>query len=307
MSYAEKFTQTHRVLFGDAARLAIDNYGSKLRATVSEMTCMGEQHAQFTYYDKTKAQRVEGRAPANIDTPTNRRLRWVKYQPTFTDGEFIDRNDVFQGMTNYQSPLMQSKTNAVQRFIDEDVIVAGVFGDAYEGALGSTAIAFPASQVIAVNVQDGGGTGAVGMNLAKFRASRKKFALNGHNFDIEEPYCILTAEQIDDLSNDPLLLSQDYRKEAGPQFSSDGKLMKVWNHWIVEYQNLPTKVLATRPTQRVPVYLKSTMMLGVWQDVQFKTTADTSKMDALYMWAEANMDCRRADEKGVVEIECDLG
>lgn len=307
MSYAERFTQTHKINFQDAARLAIQNQMSVLRATVSEGPMEGEQSSPVTYYDKVKAQRREGRVPANRDNPANRRRRWLKYQPTFDSGEYIDSNDKFQGMTNFQSPLMQTHTAAVRRFVDEDVILAGIFGDAYEGELGGTVIPFPSSQVIGKTVQSGAGTGSVGLNLAKIKASRKLFAANGHDFAVEEPYLILSAEQIDDLSEEIQLTSADYRQEAGPQFSRDGKLTKVWNHWFIEFQNLPTKTSGSDLVQRIPVYCKSGVHLGVWQDVKFDAWEDTSKFKELYMNASANMDCRRLDEKLVAEIECKIG
>lgn len=306
MSYAERFSQTHRIEFQDAARLAIQNQTSVLRATVSESPMTGEQSSPVTYYDKVKAQRREGRAPVNRDAPANRRRRWLKYQPTFDSGEFIDTNDKFQGMTNFQSPLMMVHSASVRRFIDEDVILDGLFGDAFEGELGGTTIAFPAGQVIDKTVQAGAGTGSVGLNLQKIKASRKLLAKNGHDFAMEEPYLILTAEQIDDLSNEIELTSADYRQEAGPQFSRDGKLSKIWNHWFIEFQNLPTRTDGADVLQRVPVYCKSAVMLGVWQDVKFDAWEDTSKFKELYMNASANMDCRRLDEKLIIEIECKI-
>ena len=306
MSYAERFTQTHKIEFQDAARLGIQNQMSVLRATVSESAMEGERSSPVTYYDRVKAKRREGRVPANSDNPANRRRRWLMYRPIFDSGEYIDSNDKFQGMTNFQSPLMQTHTAAVRRFIDEDVIVEGLFGDAYEGELGGTTVDFPTTQVIGKAVQAGSGTGAVGMNLEKIKASRKKFAANGHDFAIEEPFMLLTAEQIDDLSNEIELTSADYRQDAGPQFSRDGKLSKVWNHWVVEFQNLPTRVSGADAVQRIPAYCKSAVMLGVWKDVSFDAWEDSSKFKELYMSASANMDCRRLNEKLVVEIECKI-
>ena len=154
-----------------------------------------------------------------------------------------------------------------------------------------------------VTVQDGAGSGNVGMNLAKIRASRKKFALNNFDLDMEEPFLLLTAEQIDDLSDEVKLTSTDYRQDAGPQFSRDGKLAKIWNHWILEHQALQTKLVGAAPVQRNVAYLKSCVTLGVWQDVQGHNNTQPQLYDELYMWIDANMDCRRSDEKGVVEIE----
>lgn len=307
MSYSERFDQTHKMAFQDAARLATDYYDSKLRHTVDEQPCEGEKSAPVIYYDTVKARRREGRVPVIRDNPAGRRRRWLKFQPTFDSGEFIDSNDKFKGMTNYQDPLMKVHAGAVKNFIDQEVILNAAFGDAYEGDVGGTVIPFPATQVIGVNVQSGAGTGAVGMNLEKIKASRKKFATAKFNFDEETPFMFLTAEQIDDLSNEIELKSKDYREEAGPQFSSDGKLTKVWNHFFIEYQDLPTKVSGGRLVQRCPVWFKSVMRLGVWLDVNWDAYPIPNMDNELYMIAKANMDCRRLAENGVHEVECDLG
>ncbi|MES2667924.1 MAG: phage capsid protein [Pseudomonadota bacterium] len=306
MSYAERFSQTHKINYGDAARLAADYNESKLRQTVSEQPCEGEMSSPVTYYDSGQAQRREGRLARIRDTPANRRRRWLKYQPTFDSGEAIDSNDKFQGMTNFQSPLMNHHFGNVRRFIDRDVILEGIYGQAYEGDVGGTIIPFPATQLIGVTVQKGAGTGAVGMNLEKIKASRKKFALAKHDFAMEEPFLLVTAEQIDDLSNEIELTNADYRQEAGPAFSRDGKLSKVWNHFILEYQDLPTKLVSGVLTQRNPAYLKSCVRLGVWMDVTSNAYPIPEADNELYMIVKANMDCRRLDETGVNEIESSL-
>ncbi|MES2667454.1 MAG: phage capsid protein [Pseudomonadota bacterium] len=306
MSYAERFAQTHRLNYADAWRLAADHNTSMLRAAVTEHPCEGEMHTPVTYYDSGKAQRREGRGALMRDTPANRRRRWLKYQPTFDCGELIDSNDKFQGMMNFQSPLLNHHMANVRRFIDQDVILAGFYGDAYEGDLGQTAVPFPAGNQIAVNVQAGVGTGPVGMNLAKIKMSRKRLALNKFDLNIDEPYLFCTAEQIDDLSEEIQLTSADYKEEAGPAFSRDGKLSKVWNHWIVEYQDLPIITVAARPTQRNPVWIKSCMALGVWMDVTSNAYPRPELDNELYMIVKANMDCRRLDEKGCMDILSDI-
>lgn len=307
MSYAERFSQTHKLNFQDAARMALAVNESRLRHTVTEMPQSGEQSAVVLYYDKVEATEREGRGATIADNPAQRRRRWLKYRPSMTSGELIDSNDKFQGMTDFQSALMKAHTGAIKRKIDRDRILEGILGDGFEGELGGTAIALPSTQLIGVTVKSGSGTSAVGMNLAKIKASRKLFAANDWDLDMETPFLLLTAEQIDDLSDEIQLTSSDYRQEAGPQFSRDGKLSMVWNHFIIEHQALPTKVVGSDTVQRNVAYMKSAIGLGVWKDVTFDTAIQPQMYNELYMWAEANMDCRRLDEKGVNEIESKIG
>lgn len=309
MAYAERFDQTRKTTFQDQAKLAVQNMANVLRATVTEYNEMAsEQDSPVTYYDPVTAQRRSGRGATITDNPANRRRRWLKYQDPIYSGELIDTADKFRGMENFQSPLMQAHTAAVRRGIDS-IILEGIFGDAYEGKLGSTVIPFPSTQTVGVIVQSGVGVSAVGMNLRKIQTSRKMFAAANFDLNQEQPYLLLTAQQIDDLSAEIQLLSKDYVDEAGPQFSRDGKLSKVWNHWIVEYQGLPSKANTAGgglTSQRNVAFMKSTIALGVWKDVTFHTNTQPQMFDELYMWADAYMDCRRLDEKGVIEIESKL-
>lgn len=309
MSYAERFTQSHRITFNDQTMLAQQAYGSKLRATVTEYPVSGEAAAMVEYYDKVKAKRREGRGVTIEDNASNIRRRWLTYLPTFSSGQLIDTADKFQGMQNFQSPLMKTHYNAVGRFVDEDVILNGIFGDAYEGKVPGTPITFPGAQTVGVIVQSGVGVSAVGMNLEKIKTSRKMFAQADFDLDQEEPYLLLTAQQIDDLSDEIELKSKDYVDDAGPQFSRSGKLSKVWNHWIIEYQALPSKVNTAgggATSQRNVAYMKSCVGLGVWKDITSNAAVQPQMYNELYMWTEANMDARRLNEKGVIEIESKL-
>jgi len=309
MAYAERFDQTRKTTFQDQSRLAVQNMANVLRATVTEYPEMlAEQDSPVTYYDPVVAQRRSGRGAAIGDNPANRRRRWLKYQDPIYSGELIDTADKFRGMENFQSPLMQTHTAAVRRGIDA-IILEGIFGDAYEGKLGGTVIPGSAIGNVGVTVQSGVGSSAVGMNLRKIQTSRKMFAANNFDLSLEQPYLLLTAQQIDDLSGEIQLLSKDYVEEAGPQFSRDGKLSKVWQHWIVEIQNLPSKTNTTgggTVSQRNVAFMKSAVALGVWQDVKFDTAVQPQLFNELYMWVDAYMDCRRLDEKGVIEIESRL-
>ncbi len=309
MSFAERFNQSYRQTYQDQAQLAVDHQSSVLRPLVSEQPCEGTQSAPALFYDSKKAKRRGGtRAPSNRDNPTNRRRRWLKYQPPFDDGEFIDSEDVFKGMQDFMSPTHMAIAGAMKRFVDEDVILEGMFGDAYEGEMGSTVKPFLAGQVIPATDQEGNGTAATGLNLKKLRNNRKLYA--SHKYDLQaEPIIIaVTAEQIDDLGDELKLTSADYKAEAAPAFNAEGKLAMVWNHLFVEFQNLTSKTkdygsgLVT--VQRVPTWRKSCVRLGVWQDITPRDTLDSSKYNTPYVWSEASMDCRRMEDTGVSEIEC---
>ncbi|MEL6886897.1 MAG: phage capsid protein [Pseudomonadota bacterium] len=309
MDFAERITQAYRQTYIDQAMLAADHHQPVLRPYVSEQPCEGTQSAPALFYDSKKAKRRNGsRAPSNRDNPTNRRRRWLKYQPPFDDGEYIDSEDIFKGLQDFMSPTQQAIAGAMKRFVDEDVILDGIFGDAYEGEMGGTVKPFLASQIIDARVQKGAGTAATGLNLRKLKDNRKLYA--SHKFDLQaEPIMIaVTAEQIDDLSDELELTTQEYKAEAAPVFNREGKLAMVWNHMFIEYQNLTTKQKdygsGLQLVQRVPTWRKSSVRLGVWKDITPRMTVDSSKYDAPYVWSEGVMDCRRLEDTGVSEIEC---
>ncbi|MDW3181771.1 phage capsid protein [Roseobacter sp.] len=311
MDFAERITQSYRQTYRDQAMLAADHHQPVLRPYVSEQTCEGTQSAPALFYDSKKAKRRQGRVPGNRDNPTNRRRRWLKYTGIFDDGEYIDSEDIFKGMQNFQSPTMEAIAGAMQRFVDEDVILDGIFGDAYEGEMGETVKPFLSSQVIPATVQEGAGTAATGLNLQKLRNNRKLYASHKFNLQSEPIMIAVTAEQIDDLGDELKLTSKDYKDEAAPVFNATGKLAMVWNHMFIEYQNLTDKQVdygaGLVTVQRVPTWRKSSVRLGVWKEITPRDTIDSSKYDAPYFWSESSMDCRRLEDTGVSEIECLIG
>lgn len=310
MDFAERITQAYRQTYRDQAQLAADHHQPVLRPYVSEQECEGTQFAPALFYDSKKAQRRNGRVPNNRDNPTKRRRRWLKYTGLFDDGEYIDSEDIFKGLQDFQSPTMMAQAGAMKRFVDEDVILEGIFGDAYEGEMGGSVKPFLASQVIPATVQKGVGTDPTGLNLQKLKNNRKLYA--GHKFDLQaEPIVIaITAEQVDDLSDELELTTKEYRDDAAPMFNKEGRLMMVWNHIFIEYQNLTTKQkdfgggVGVVSLQRVPTWRKSSVRLGVWKEITPRDTVDSGKYDAPYFWQEASMDCRRLEDTGVSEIEC---
>jgi len=311
MSYVEHFQQTKKTEYKDASRLAFDHNTSILRPAVTEITCSGEKSRVVLTYESGKAQEVEGRAPKILDTPANRVARMLKYRPPIVSGEIVDHEDVFRGMSDFQSPTMQHHAANIARGIDGRIL-EGMFGDAYEGEVGGTVIPLPTGNVIPATKQSGAGTSATGMNLEKIKENRKRKALRKIDLGREMLFMAVTAEQIDDLSNEIELTSADYRAEAGPQFSRDGKLSMVWNTYLIEYQDLPTKLVdygaGEQLVQRVPSWIKSTIYLGVWSDAKSDARPLPERVEApLLMEFTARMDCRRIDEKGFDEIECLIG
>ena len=311
MDFAERITQSYRQTYRDQAMLAADHHQPVLRPYVSEQTCEGTQFAPALFYDSKKAQRRQGRVPNNRDNPTKRRRRWLKYTGLFDDGEYIDSEDIFKGMQDFQSPTMMAIAGAMKRFVDEDVILDGIFADAYEGEMGAAVKPFLQSQILPATIQDGAGNDATGLNLKKLRENRKLYASHKFDLDAEPIICPITAEQVDDLGDELKLTNKDYWDEAAPQFNARGKLSMVWNHMFVEYQNLTTKQVdygsGLVTVQRVPTWRKSSVRLGVWKEITPRDTVDSSKYDAPYFWSEASMDCRRLEDTGVSEIECLIG
>ncbi|MEO1606736.1 MAG: phage capsid protein [Pseudomonadota bacterium] len=307
MSYAEQFDETRKKRFRDQGKLAAGYYKSMMREHVTEIDCEGESDAPYLFYDPVKAQRASGRSQTNIDNPAKRRRRWLHYQPDIESGELVDKADVFKGMQDYKSETMRVHYGAVSNGIDE-TIFDGILGDAYEGKLGSKVVTLPSRQLILPTFSKSGTTGAVGMTIDKIRESRKRFAAKRYNLNQYDIMLPLSSQQIDDLGDEEKLLSVEYRQQAGPEYSSEGKLARIWNHNIIEVEGAPLIQVDVDGTltwvQRVPAYLKQRVVLGVWEDVKEDAWPDTHKKNQLTMRVWANMDCRRMEEAAVNEIQC---
>lgn len=274
--------------------LLLQQKGSKLRPFVTSGSYIGEQASPVDQVGAVEMQSVTGRFEpmGRVDADTDR--RWV-LPSDFDLPQLIDSFDKLRLLTDPSSVYVQNAVFAAGRKMD-DLIIDALFGTAKTGKSGSTSTTFPAAQQVAVNY---GASGNVGLTVAKLREARKKLKAAEVDMDMDPIVCIITAEQEDNLLAEAQVISLDYNEKP---VLVDGRLSKFLGMNFIHCERLDVDGSSYR---RVPVFAKSGMHLGIWNDIttdisQRKDLKGLPFQSYVYMTAGAT----RLEEEKVVEIKC---
>lgn len=182
----------------------VQQKGSRLRDSVRVETVTGK-NAFFEQLGQVSAQKRVSRHSdtPRVDTPSaRRRVSLVD----FDVADLIDKEDEIRTLVSFTGPYAEAQAMALGRAMDDEIIAAAD-GTAFTGVDGSTSTAFDTSNI--VDVQVGGSSSDVGLNVAKLRAASE--ILNASDIDPEiERYCIVNAKQLKNLLAETAVTSSDF-------------------------------------------------------------------------------------------------
>lgn len=275
-------------------QMLLQQKDSRLRGLVTQGSYIGEQASPVDQVDSIEMQSVTGRFEAmpRVDADVDR--RWVS-PLDFDLPQLIDSFDKLRLLTDPQSVWVQNAVNAAKRKMD-DVIIDAFFGTAKTGKTGSTSTTFPSSQVVAVNH---GASGSTGLTVAKLREARRILRASEVDFDMDPITCVVTSKQEDNLLAEAQVISLDFNDKP---VLVDGKVTRFLGINIVHSERLDANAT---PSRLVPVFAKSGMHLGIWNDI----TSDISQrkdLRGLPFQAYVYMTCNatRLEEEKTVQILC---
>ncbi len=275
-------------------QLLLQQKGSKLRGTVSTGSYSGKAAKAVEQVGAVNAQK---RTQRHGDTPlisTPSDARWI-YPVDYEWADLIDDQDKLRMLIDPQSSYAQNGAYALGRAMDDEIIAA-FFGTAKTGENGSTNTSFAtATQQITVST---GSTGATGLNIAKLREAKKILMENEVDIDNEQLFCVITAEQHDDLLNEAQAISLDYNTRP---VLVDGRITAFMGFNFVHCERLGVDASSYR---RVPVYAKSGVHLGMWNDINTQISERADKGYSTQVYCKGTFGATRTEEKKVVEILC---
>lgn len=285
--------------------LLLQQKGGKLAECVMIGTHVGEYASPVEQVGAVKAQK---RVTRHADTPlisTPGDRRWV--EPTDWEwADLIDQQDRLRLLIDPQSAYTLNGVMAMRRAQDDSILEA-FYGTAKTGKTPSTApIVFPtATNVIGPTV---GSTGNTGLNVAKLRAARKKFMSFHVDFDTEQLYVLLTAEEHDDLLAETQVINMDYNDRP---ILKDGRIemflgfhLKHIEFRAEEFYDSAT-LMGSGTVNYVPAWVKSGMHLGIWNDIQTEVGPRPDKSYSTQIYMRATYGATRIEEKKVLRIDCD--
>lgn len=282
--------------FSTNVNLLLQQKGSKLTPYVSAGSYTGKAASPVDQIGAIEAQRVTSRfAPmSRVDAAVDR--RWV-YPVDYDLPQMIDAFDKLRLITDPEGQYVTNAVYAMGRKKDYEILSA-FFGTAKTGEQGATSTSFTAGNE--VDVATGGSNSR--LNVAKLRAVRE--IAMGNNIDLQEDplYCVLTAKDDAALLNEIEIINADYAGNEKPVLK-DGKLDKFLNISFVHCE-LAETVLAGTNEVTLPVWTKSGMHLGMWDDIKATVSQRHDiQGEPWQAYVKGTWGATRIDEKKVFAIE----
>lgn len=280
--------------YADNLELLLQEKGGKFRPYVTFDTYVGKQASPVDQVGAINMQPVTGRFKpiGRVDAPVDR--RWV-LPSDFDLNQIIDSFDKLRLLIDPNSKYVQNGVMAAGRQMD-DLVIDAFFGTAKTGESGGTNTSFPSANQIAVNE---GSASNTGLTVAKLRAAKKLLRKYHVDFETDPICCAISAEQEDDLLAEAQVISLDYNDKP---VLVDGKIKRFLGIDFIHSERLATDGSSYR---RVPMWAKSGMHLGLWNDIttdidRRKDLSGLPYQAYIYMTAGAT----RLEENKVIEIKC---
>lgn len=287
---------THYVQqYANTISLLLQQKNSRFESAVTTGSYIGKQASPVDQIGAIDMLPVTTRfAPmGRVDAALDR--RWVS-PSDFELPQLIDSLDKLRLLNDPSSVYLQNAIQAANRKKD-DLIYAAFFGTAKTGEVGGTSTAFGATQFVSVNT---GGT-ASNLNVAKLRAGKRILMANEVDFDEDEVYCAISSVEHDSLLNEIQVVSTDFNDKP---ILTEGRVTRFLGiNFIVSERMTTATDDAAGTSRQIPMWAKSGMHLGTWNDMQ---TDITQRRDLSGMPWQAylamSMGATRLEEKKIVRI-----
>lgn len=299
--------------------MLLQQQGSRLRSTVQNMKFQGKAASMAEQFGQVSPVRNQSR---HSDTPlisTPQDKRWI-YPNDYDWADLIDSQDKLRMLIDPSSSYAMAGAWAMGRAIDDEII-AGVLGSNNTGENGTSATgslyAYNSnSQSVAAAT---GAASATGLNIAKLRAAKRKLLEADLDIDNDTLYAVISAKQHDDLLNEAQAISLDYNTKP---VLVDGKISQFMGFNFIHSERIPGAAnfnstinpLVTSSDADgsyvansrwiVPVYAKSGLALGIWNDVQTSIDRRADKRNSYQVYVTGTFGAARMEEKRCVLINC---
>ena len=277
-------------------QLLLQQKGSKLRSAVTAGSYVGDQASPVDQIDSVEMQQVTTRfgAMPRVDAATAR--RWV-FPTDYDLPQLIDKFDKLRMLTDPESQYVQNAVMAAGRKMDDRIITA-FQGTSKTGVAGATSTSFTAANEIDVAV---GGSNSR-LNVQKLHAV-KELIRAAHIDPDEDPIFVgLTAKDESALLKEIQISNRDYSGSDMPVLR-EGKLERFLGMNFI-YCELIESVAAGTNEVNVPVWAKSGMHLGIWNDVQTSISKRNDLQGEPWQaYVYITIGATRLDEEKVFNIE----
>jgi len=270
--------------------------GSRLASTVR---IDGDIIGERVHYDRigaVDAQKVTGRHQDTplMNTPHSRRSA-VMYDYDWAD--LVDKPDKLKTINDPTNFYAMQAVWALGRAKDDEIIEA-MFGSALSGKEGTTSIALPAAQKVAVDDHTyDAGSGNVGLTVSKLILAKEILLSSDIDPDMEM-FCACTRKQISDLLATTEVTSSDYNSVKA---LVEGKVDTFMGF---KFKTTEKMTLDASGHRQVGCYSEVAVGLGLPQDVMVDIGPRRDKRNATQVYASESAGAVRIEDEQLVEIAC---
>jgi len=279
--------------------LALQHSGSQYRAAVSEMPASGEQSVAVDLVGMVPMKPITHRLQpiVNDDFKTDR--VWMRPSDAYA-APIIDTFDKLRlGANDPQSVVVRATVNGARKHMDQ-LIASAFFADAIAGRKGEAVVPFDTT---AHRVDAAVGASAdTGLNGEKLLEAARIMREADVDVDNEELWCAITPRDNQRFLADARVTNSEFVKFGGVVVKD-----KVTN--FAGMNVLVTNVVPDYLTYTaVPVWVKSGITLGVWDDVKVSIDQRTDIAGLPFqVHVTVSLGATRTEPGKVILVECTKG
>jgi hypothetical protein len=266
-----------------AGAVTVGSYVGKAASTV-------EQFGSATAVQRTNR---------HADTPLldlSQDKRWV-FPTDYEWASLVDKQDQLRAIVELTSPYAMAGAASMQR-VKDDIILAAIFGTNYTGENGTTAESFGVlgSGTYDVGVNTGGTASA--LNVAKLQSAIQKLMLANKGELNESVYGAISSYEHDSLLKEMQVVNKDYGNSA---VLVDGKVKRFMGVDFI----ITERLTITLGNRLIPLWLKSGMHLGMWDEVRAEIGPRADKGYATQVYLAMTLGATRTQLGKQIRIQCD--
>ena len=290
----DQITVASVVEYKTNVELLMQQENSRLRSMVTSDSYVGKQGSVVEQFGSATAQL---RTSRHADTPLldlSQDKRWV-FPLDYEWASLIDSQDKLRMRIQPEGMYTRAAAAGMNRAIDNTIIDA-FFASAFKGENGTTADTFDTTtHGVGVDV---GGT-ASGLNVAKLQLGLRKL-MTAHTSELMEPaYGAISAYEHDLLLKEIQVVNRDYN--GGAAVLENGKVKRFMGFEFTITEQLDI----TSGNRLIPLWVKSGMHLGVWQDLMASIDKRADKGNAWQVLTQMTIGATRLQAGKVIRVLCD--
>lgn len=269
-------------------QLLLQQRGAKVRPFVEEGHHMGEGSSPVDQEGPFAARDPKGRGARIEGMEADKDRRWVHPNTKIVD-PLVYKWDELRQFSDPKSKKVMNATYAIGRAIDDETIRA-ITGTNMVGKNGTTSRTLPATQVIA--------PGGTSLTYAKLLLAKEKLEAAEVDMDMDPCCVIINARQNRALLSDDKVINRDFRGEA---VINDGKVGKLLGFNFIHCN----RILSSGSSDYVPVFAKSGVYLGMWDDISTNVSRETGREGQPWLfYTQAVFGATRLEEQKIVRLDC---